>query len=221
MAVTTLHDATIGDAVYNSIRSQILMGDFAQGDRLIETELAVTLGVSRTPIREAIRRLVQDGFLELKPNSGTYVRRITPREIISTYKVREALESFSAREAAFYATASDVERLSAFGERMSQLHPTKDSLAHLEQDLAFHVAVAQISRNRVLIDLQDSLHGRLLQSQAIIRKLDPKNAAGEHHRHIIGAISRNDVLEAEQLMRSHLQHFRYMIQAHFDSMHEG
>lgn len=221
MAVTTLQDATIGDAVYNAIRDYILTGKFAQGERLIETELAVTLGVSRTPIREAIRRLVQDGFLELKPNSGTYVRRITPRDIISTYKVREALESFSAREAAFHATPADVERLTKYADRMSQLHPTKDALAHLVQDLAFHVAVAEISRNRVLIDLQDSLHGRILQSQVIIRKLDPHNAAAEHHRHIIGAIARNDVLEAEQLMRSHLQHFRYMIQAHFDSMQDG
>lgn len=221
MAVTTFQDATIGDAVYNSIRGQILMGELAQGERLIETELAVTLGVSRTPIREAIRRLVQEGFLEMKPNNGTHVRRITPRDIISTYKVREALEGFSAREAAFHATPRDIDYLHEHAERMNQLHPTRDALAHLEQDLAFHVAVAEISRNRVLIDLQDSLHGRILQSQTIIRKLDPQNAAGEQHRHIIGAIARNDVLEAEQLMRSHLQHFRYMIQAYFDSIQEG
>lgn len=216
MLVTQTDDVTIGDSVYGSIRRWILIGRLKQGERLIETNLAEELGVSRTPVREAIRRLVQEGFLELKPNNGTRVRRVSPSEIISTYQVREVLESFSAREAAFHATNRDVQRLEKLVERMKRLDPIRDSLAHVEQDLAFHAAVANISRNRVLIDLQDSLHGRILQVQSVIRKLDPTDAASKHHEQIVHAIRRNDVLEAEQLMRTHLQHFRYVLQSFFE-----
>src|SRR5690606_1353037 len=94
---------TVTEGVYQYLRDEILTGRLAAGQRILEKELAHSLNVSRTPIREAVRQLAQEGLLVVKPNRGVYVRTLTLSEAIATYAVRESLESMAPRLAARHA----------------------------------------------------------------------------------------------------------------------
>jgi DNA-binding GntR family transcriptional regulator len=102
---------TISHEVYEHLRNEMLTGSLQPGHWLREQEIAETLAISRTPVREAVRRLGQEGLLEISPNRGVRVRELTPKEAVDTYEVRALLESRAARLAAQRATPDEVARL--------------------------------------------------------------------------------------------------------------
>ena len=141
--------------VYEHLKLEIVQGRLPGGERLAEENIAASLGVSRTPVREAVQRLAQDGFVELIPNKGARVRALSSTEIIQTYAVREALEGLAARLAAEHRDAKDLDRLVKTLAQLERL-PSTDYAAQTAADLEFHAAIASASKNAVL---QDSLRG--------------------------------------------------------------
>ena len=199
---------TLSEQVYNELKEAIIAGELAQGAKITEDELAKNYGISRGPLREALRRLESIRLLIKIPHAGMRVITLTPEMIEEIYIVREALEGMSARLAAEKMTDEEIEALVILLERHANNIEKSDGKHYLQRegDLDFHFRIAQASNNKWLIDLLSSELYQLLRmcrhrtSQAPER---PKKALTEH-KQIVEAIASRDAELAEMLMRRHI-----------------
>ena len=207
--IATLSDRqTLSEQVYNELKEAIIAGELAQGAKITEDELAKKYGISRGPLREALRRLESIRLLIKIPHAGMRVITLTPEMIEEIYIVREALEGMSARLAAEKMTDEEIEALHLLLDRHANNIDKSDGKLYLQRegDLDFHFRIAQASNNQWLIDLLSSELYQLLRmcrhrtSQAPER---PIKALSEH-KQIVEAIASRDAELAEILMRRHI-----------------
>lgn len=198
---------TVVEYAIEAIRHGILEGHYAPGQRLIEGELTDVLGVSRGPLREALRRLAADGLVEIEPFRGAAVSRLTRAELADTLTVREMLEGLAARLAA--------ERIAVPGNRakanaalgtLKRAAGSADPSAYLEENDQFHNLIVDLSGNAVLGRQIAQLQLPTLRS-AFFRLFDAalQTASLAQHREIIDAILSGDAARAERTMRSHVR----------------
>jgi len=198
---------TVVEYAIGAIRHGILEGHYAPGQRLIEGELTETLGVSRGPLREALRRLAADGLVEIEPFRGAAVSRLTRAELANTLTVREALEGLAARLAA--------ERIDEAGNRataaaamtaLKRASSTPQPLSYLEENDHFHQIIIELSGNDILGRQIAQLQLPTLRS-AFFRLFDPALQASSiaQHREILEAIVAGDAGRAERAMRNHIR----------------
>lgn len=210
---TTLPDSrTLADRVFARLQDDIVLGVLKPGTKLGETELAARYGVSRGPLREAIRRLESRKLLERIPHVGTRVAALKIEDLIEIYRVREALEGMAARLAAENMTDDEVAGLSALLAQHEQQRDLQDDTAYFqhEGDLDFHYRIIQGSHNGTLIDLLigEMYHRvRMYRYQISTIANRPQKALGEHRR-IAEAIEARDGEMAELLMRRHISRAR-------------
>jgi DNA-binding GntR family transcriptional regulator len=192
------HDA------YAALYEAILLGRLPPGERLVEAEIARQMGISRGPLREAIRQLEQDGLVEYRPRRGAVVAELTRERVLDAYSTRVELEGFAARLAAQRMTAADVARLEGLCETMQRCAAAGDSAGLLQADVKFHQAVCEISGNRVLLRLWTSLgpHAWTLFSGAQQRGYGLA-ALAERHRAVLAALRSGDAACAERIAREH------------------
>lgn len=195
--------------IYDTLRTSILSMNIASGDsdpRLDERRLAEQLGVSRTPVREALARLEQEGFVRTVPRKGVFVVRKTRHEVIEMITVWAALEGMAARLAAVSASDADIAGLHALSARAGsdQARTTTDALP--DAPLAFHRALLRCSHNALLVTLTDRLflHMRSIPI-GVIAEADGTSRAIADHGAIIAALERRDAEGAEWLARTHIQ----------------
>ncbi|MEB8434263.1 MULTISPECIES: GntR family transcriptional regulator [Cocleimonas] len=199
---------TLSEQVYNDIKEAIIAGELIQGAKITEDELAKKYGISRGPLREALRRLESIRLLIKIPHAGMRVVTLTPEMIEEIYIVREALEGMSARLAAERMTDEEIEDLRNLLVRHSSNIDKSDGKQYFQRegDLDFHFRIAQASNNQWLMDLLSSELYQLLRmcrhrtSQAPAR---PTKALTEH-KQIVEAIASRDAELAEMLMRRHI-----------------
>ena len=196
--------STVAEDVYEYLRGELLAGRLAAGARLREQEVATALGVSRTPVREAVRRLAQDGLLVIQPNRGVMVHEPDLTEARATYQVRAMLEGMAAELAAERAVPEARARLEEHLRDMSDA-ARDDAVRHIEADNAFHALVAELSGNKVLLDHIERLNVRITRIKIITRHLNPTGFAREQHAAIAGAILSGDTVAARQRMESHVR----------------
>lgn len=215
---TALQDSrTLADRVFSRLQDDIVLGALPPGTKLGETELAARYGVSRGPLREAIRRLESRKLLERVPHVGTRVASLKASDLIEIYRVREALEGMAARLAAENMTDDDVASLRELLSRHEQQQDLKEDTAYFQRegDLDFHYRIIQGSHNRTLIDLLigEIYHlVRMYRYQFSMTANRPQKALAEHRR-IIEAIESRDGEMAELLMRRHISRARENIEA--------
>lgn len=195
----------LSDRVKEYIVEAVLSGELKPGDRLVESSLARTLGVSQAPVREAIRDLVLLGFLESEPYKGTSVRSFTPEELWETYTVRAALESLAARLAATHLTPDDAATLQGILDEMMEAARQQDRDMLVELDNAFHENILKISRNQTLHQLWKSLQFGTW-SIVTYRKLsyDPAYLAARH-KELLEALKTGDPEKAAHTMQHHIE----------------
>lgn len=203
---------TLADRVFTRLQDDIVLGVLKPGTKLGETELAARYGVSRGPLREAIRRLESRKLLERVPHVGTRVAALKIEDLIEIYRVREALEGMAARLAAENMTDDEVAGLSALLTQHEQQRDLQDDTAYFqhEGDLDFHYRIIQGSHNGTLIDLLigEMYHRvRMYRYQISTTANRPQKALGEHRR-IAEAIETRDGEMAELLMRRHISRAR-------------
>lgn len=208
---------TLADRVFSRLQDDIVLGALPPGTKLGETELAARYGVSRGPLREAIRRLESRKLLERVPHVGTRVASLKASDLIEIYRVREALEGMAARLAAENMTDDDVASLRELLSRHEQQQDLKEDTAYFQRegDLDFHYRIIQGSHNRTLIDLLigEIYHlVRMYRYQFSMTANRPQKALAEHRR-IIEAIESRDGEMAELLMRRHISRARENIEA--------
>ena len=206
----TLARQTLTDQAYDRIADAIVQGELAPGAKLTELSLSSKFGISRGPLREALRRLEGRKLVVAKPRLGVCVAKLSPRDILELLEIRQSLEALACRLATERMTDEDLDRLG----RMLDMHQ-EDPLVgrvHLRSsaDRDFHFFIAHCSGNRQLIEL---LFGQMFDLMRVYRYKSSAApgrtglAFGEH-REIYAAMRRRDSDEAAALMRRHIRQAR-------------
>lgn len=208
MSDVDLVPQTGGQAAFETLRARILSGELPAHATLREQALAAELGVSRTPVREALRRLEAAGLIEFVPNCGATVLAWTIEQMRETYFMRAALESRAAGLAAARIEALDLHCLELLIERMEEFVLATDdagiaSLAVL--NARFHQTIVSASGSAQLLALTDSV-SRVPRMESRFRARGAVYRARSNHQHrdILTALQSGDVLWAEMAMRSHI-----------------
>ncbi len=195
---------SLRERIVARLRAAIIAGDLAPKTRLMEPELAKRLGVSRTPLREAIRHLEAEGLLTTIPRIGTFVSEVSPRDVEDTYAIRAVLEGLAARQAAENPDADRAGRLHAILGELAK--KTADYREYHEAAGRFHDVVFAISGNQRLEAMYHALAHQVarLRSLSLAVTKRPEVSLREHRR-IAAAILSGRGEEAERLMRSHIE----------------
>jgi DNA-binding GntR family transcriptional regulator len=208
IAVAPLVDtSTFADRAYTALRDVIVslnVYDQPGEVRLDERQLAQDLGISRTPVREAMAQLEREGFVRSVPRRGVYVVRKTRREVIEIITAWAALEGMAARLITQSATDGEIATLRAMFTTFEngQLHAKLDEYS--EVNIQFHQAIIRMSHNSVLIDLAENLftHMRMVRRKTIGED-DRADRSIRDHMNIIRALEERDTERAEDLVRQH------------------
>jgi len=200
------------DAVTEELESAIMEGRLAPGERISEQGLAASMGVSRGPLREAIRRLEGRRLLERKVNVGVRVVELSVERLANLLHVREALEGMGARLACERLTDAELDELEAMIENHAATINAQDGASYYQQsgDFDFHFRIAKASGNDMLIamicgDLYDLLRVYRYKSSTMKGRA---GAALTEHRAIVAALRSRDPEAAERMMRSHISNGR-------------
>lgn len=195
--------------VYEALRAAILGGDLQAGERLVETQLADWLQVSRTPLREALRQLQQEGLATADVNGGLRVTTLTPNEAIELYDCRLALEGLAIAGACTKATPEQLKQIEAYvleAEAAGRQTPQSVSCQQLlDLDYQFHRLIAESSGNRRLVSLLDTLFNAMALLRMQTLKRNPKVLdIQREHRQIYEAILTGDPDIAREAISCHL-----------------
>ena len=145
------------EVVFDSLREAIINGTLRPGERLMEIQMAEELGVSRTPVREAIRKLELEGFVVMMPRKGAYVAGISFKDIEDVFEVRASLEALASGLAAERITGEELEDLERILVRKKEIIADSDLPAFVESDTQFHDSLYKCSRNQRLIQMLSNL----------------------------------------------------------------
>jgi DNA-binding GntR family transcriptional regulator len=193
------------ERIYNQLKESILTGSLESGSRLVELTLASDLGVSRTPIREALKRLSVEGLVTLDPVRGMIVRRIDPHEVEDFYITREVLDGLAARLAAQRVSGDQLIRLGAILDAMESAQKRGDRSSMVQANMRFHDAVFRAGANQWLAALGRSMIDfvRLLSAAAYTDPVRDREVIQEH-RAVQRALEAKDGDAAEAAAREHM-----------------
>ncbi len=196
----------VREGVYQHLRRAVLDGEILPGERLGEVELGEKLGVSRTPIREAMMRLTQDGLLTAEANKGVRVRLLSATEARDTYAVREELDGLAAALAAAGHTRADAQALRAALAALNAVQG-EDYREQTRLDLAFHRAITAAAHNAALSDLARSLEQQVALIKHQTRNYNAWPGTAAQHAAILDAVLLRDSEAARQAARAHVRTF--------------
>jgi DNA-binding GntR family transcriptional regulator len=196
-------DGPQGNQAYLQLLSDIRDGRLVAGDRLREIDLAERFGISRTPIREAIRLLEADGLIFHQPRHGATIRRLDYAEVMELYEMRSVLEGTAARLAARSASDIEIEELIALNDDLAAAGNSETASMLNRQ---FHQALLHSTKNRFLAKSMDSLQKSLMiLGPTTLTHPDRAARAIEEHKDILVAIRARDGDAAERAMRAHIE----------------
>lgn len=193
------------DVVFNTLREAILKGDLKPGERLMELQLAAKLGVSRTPIREAIRMLEQEGLAVTMPRKGAEVAKMTLKDMEDVLEIRESLDELAVRIACEKITEEQLKRLIAVKETFETSTRTGDVTKIAEADVSFHDVIYEATGNPKLVTLLNNLREQVYRYRVEYIK-DPKNypILIAEHEAIVEALKNRDKMVAVLAMHEHV-----------------
>ncbi|MCI8712351.1 MAG: GntR family transcriptional regulator [Ruminococcus sp.] len=193
------------DVVFNTLRQAILRGDLKPGERLMEISLANKLGVSRTPVREAIHKLEQEGLVLMIPRRGAEVAQITEKSLRDVLEVRGALEELAVRLACERMTGQALGELNRAAERFEKTLGSSDITSVAEADVAFHDVIYMATDNQRLIALLNNLREQMYRYRVEYLKRGECHAQLlSEHQEIIEAITNKEVERAVAVTCRHI-----------------
>ena len=195
------------EVVFLTLRRQILKGNLKPGERLMEISLANKLGVSRTPIREAIRKLEHEGLVVMVPRRGAHVSGITRQELNDVLEIRRSLDVLAVRKAVECMTQKDIRELRAAEEAFAILVEKKDAdlTALGEADEHFHDVIYQGTNNRRLLQILNNLREQMYRFRVeYLKDTEIRQSLVREHDAIVKALEDRDAEEAERLIGLHV-----------------
>ncbi len=206
---------TASAAAADLIRQAVIDGRVSPGQRLKEEDLAQQLGISRTPIREALLVLQTEGLLEATPNRGATVRAYDATELEEMYDLRAVLESHAARRAATRVTAAQLEELRASCDRFAQLLADDDLPALVAENNLFHDTILQAAGSERLAGMVRQVVALPLVYKSYVWYSPAQASASLHtHRQLVTALEQGDGARAELVMREHVFEARDVLLRH-------
>jgi DNA-binding GntR family transcriptional regulator len=197
---------SLEESVYRSLREEILEGRIAAGEALTECAVAQKLGVSRTPIRAALKRLSEEGLISLTPNRGAVVVGVDGEDLVGIYEIRMRLEGLASRAAAERISSEELKRLSDSVE-LAEFYISKNDTEHLKElDTEFHGIIYRASGNRLLHKTLSELHGNITAYRRLsLSSGDRLEKSVKEHRDILDAIASGDGERADRLTSLHIE----------------
>jgi DNA-binding GntR family transcriptional regulator len=213
-------EPSFGERAYAALKRAITSADIyatREEIRLDERQLSSSLGISRTPIREALGRLEQEGFIRAVPRRGMFIVRKTKLEIIDLIQVWAALESMAARLITQNATDQEIASLRRLFTNFAEHEPRLHIDEYSEANIRFHQAIVNLSKNKVLIDAMENLfvHMRSIRRQTISES-DRATRSIKDHMNIIEALEQRQTERAEKLVRQHSLDLATHVEKHVD-----
>lgn len=194
------------DVVFNTLRQAILRGEMEPGERLMEIQLAQKLGVSRTPIREAIRKLELEGLVIMIPRKGAEVAHITEKDMRDVLEVRCTLEELAVLLACKNVNAEHIAALKAANKVFEMAIVSKDVVNIVEADVKFHDAIYAMTNNDRLIQIINNLREQMYRYRLeYVKDARTHSILISEHNDIIKNISEKDILAAQDVMRHHIR----------------
>lgn len=194
------------EVVRETLREAIQKGVLKPGERIMEIQLAEELGVSRTPIREAIRKLELDGFVVMIPRKGTYVADISIKDISQVFEIRTALEELATGLAAERITEEELEYLERMLVEIGDYIESGDMEKIVAADVSFHEVLYKASRNKRLAEIIHNLREQILRFRSMSMHQPGRLAnTWEEHRQMVEAIASRNVSQAREIARMHME----------------
>lgn len=200
------------ELVFENIRQAIVKGIFAPGERLMEIQLADDLGVSRTPVREAIRKLELEGFVVMIPRRGTYVANLSIKDINDVYEIRISLDVLAAGLAAERIEPEELEELNRLLLEISEAAKTGPMEKIVKLDTAFHDVLYKASRNDRLRNIINNLREQITGIRGTSMRYPGRLADTlEEHRALVDSIAARDSERAQAAARIHLENAEHTL----------
>lgn len=194
------------DVVFESLREAILEGKLNPGQRLMEVQLAEQLGVSRTPVREAIRKLELEGLVVMLPRKGAYVANMSLKDIIDVLEIRASLEGLSAYLAAERISEEDIKKLEKIADDFKKSANDLDVESSLKMDVEFHECIFKATNNKRLHQLINSLWEQVYRFRVTyISDYDSSVNIIKEHELILDAIKKGDSELAKKYATDHIE----------------
>jgi len=191
------------DRAYGIIKEMAIAYHFKPGERINEVALAGKLGASRTPLREALNRLVSEGFLTFEKGRGFFCREFKPREIFELYQLRSTLESAAARVACELASDDELAEISRFLDETASDSPSRSIEDLVALDEHFHEHVMMLARNSEMLNVLRNVNARIKFFRWIDMESRRQGTQSEH-RAILEAIAARDPMLADERMKAHI-----------------
>jgi DNA-binding GntR family transcriptional regulator len=222
------------DRIYHHLRKKLISGKLSQGSRLDYKKISAEMGVSVTPVREAMGKLASEGLVELIPRAGAMVRKLSSQEAIQLYGVREAIETYASVKAADLITVPRLDQLQTLLTRMrvligksfsarGKVMKGEDLAEFLEADLSFHMTIIEAAGNPRLTKLagDSHIHSRIFGAERFGHDRELLEEADKTHRDIYQALRNRDAISASRLVAKHIGRSLELTLTHLDNSSES
>ena len=207
LKVTMNEYLPLRDVVFNTLRQAILKGELEPGERLMEIQLAERLGVSRTPIREAIRKLELEGLVLMIPRKGAEVAKISARSLRDVLEVRRALEELAIELACQRMSEEEIDNLQKAQDDFKNAIAEGDAMKIAETDEHYHDVIYEGTQNAKLIQMLNNLREQMYRYRLeYIKDEDKRKILILEHERVLKAVRSRKVAEAKEAMREQLDH---------------
>lgn len=197
---------SLHDAIVTRVRDMIIEGELAPGTRIHEGQLGNALGVSRTPLREALKFLASEGLIELSPGRGAVVKKFSTKDVRDSLVVLGDLEALAGRLACENATDADIREVREMHDRMMEYYATRDRLPYFKLNQNIHSTIIRISKNEPLAYVHGILQARLRRIRYIGNE-GPEKWAGAvaDHEEMIAALEARDGDRLGHVLNAHME----------------
>jgi DNA-binding GntR family transcriptional regulator len=204
---TAIPRRSLHDELVERLRRLIVEGDLAPGEKISEKALCATYGVSRTPLREALKVLARERLVVLTPHRGAHVTMLTVADLEQAFPVIGALEALAGELACHWATDGEISQISLLHLKMKTAHKTRDRRKYFRLNQQIHEALAQAARNRILNGMREMLDGRVSRARYFANISTPRwDQAMKEHEAILAALKARDGALLGRLLKEHLAH---------------
>lgn len=194
------------DVVFQTLRQAILYGELKPGERLMEIKLANRLGVSRTPVREAIRMLELEGLVVMEPRKGAHVAKITEKDLNDVLEVRMGLEILVVQFASKRITEKELNDLRVAAEEFEHSMKLDDLTALAAADVKFHEVIYQATHNQRLVQMINNIKEQMYRYRMeYLKDVKVRETLIKEHRQLLEALETHDVKGAEAFIRAHIK----------------
>lgn len=200
-----IDNTPLSEKIAETLRDYIMKGSLKPGERLTEPKLSSMLGISRTPIREALRLLENEGFIDIFPRRGAVVSDITAKDVDEIFVIKSKLESLAAKLSVEFLTDMDIKKLSELNEKMGRYAESKNVVSLIKLNAEFHNIFIEKSNNSRLIKFIESLNKQFKRVTAYsFTELGRIKKVLDEHQQIIEAFEQRDADKVEILVDRHV-----------------